>query len=136
SPANYLDVLTRNTVFSDLAAARGWTGNLTGGDRPEKNQGTMATARFFRGFGMRPMFGRYLSPQDEKPGNDHVVVLSYGLWTRLFSSDRSIIGQDILLNGEKYRVVGVMPSEFFSDPYGQLWLPSPWVVPTHSLLPN
>jgi putative ABC transport system permease protein len=136
SPANYLDVISRNTVFTDVAAARTWSGNLTGGDRPERIQGSMVTASFFRVFGMNPIAGRYLLPRDERPGSDHVVVLSYRLWARLFSSDKSIIGKDIVLNGEKYNVVGVMPAQFSSEPSTELWLPSPWGVPSHTLSPH
>ena len=75
SPANYLDWAAQNHVFSYMAASRSWPLNLTGGDRPERVRGTVTTADFFPLFGVRPVLGRTLLPDDNKPGNDHVVVL-------------------------------------------------------------
>jgi len=63
-------------------------------------------------------------------------VLGYGLWQRYFAADRAIIGRDIDLDGEQYNVVGVMPPNFSADEYGELWLPSPWGVPTQPLVPD
>ena len=136
SPANYLDLAAQNHVFAEMAAARGWQGSLTAGDRPERVKGTMTTPSFFPLFGVTPILGRGLEGSDAQPGNEHVVVLGYGLWQRYFAADRSIVGRNIQLNGEQYSVVGVMPPNFSPDDYGELWLPSPWGVPTHSLAPD
>jgi len=136
SPANYLDFLSQNQVFADMAASRAWQGSLSTGDRPERVQGTMTTPSFFSLFGVSPILGRSLQPSDAQPGNDHVVVLGYGLWQRYFAADRAIIGRNIRLNAEPYAVIGVMPPNFSPDEYGELWLPSPWGIPTHPLVPD
>ncbi|MGA9813824.1 MAG: ABC transporter permease [Terriglobales bacterium] len=136
SPANYLDWLSQNHVFAEMAASRGWQGGLSTGDRPERVNGTMTTPSFFPLFGVSPVLGRGLEESDARPGNDHVVVLGYGLWQRYFAADHAIVGRDIRLNGEPYTVVGVMPPNFSPDEYGELWLPSPWGVPTHPLVPD
>jgi len=136
SPANYLDWAAQNHVFAYLAASRGWPVNLTGGDRPERVRGVMTTASFFPVFGVPAMLGRTLLPADETAGNDHVVVLGYGLWKRRFGSDRDLVGRDITVDSEPYTVIGVMPPGFNPDDYGELWLPSRWGVPAHPLLPN
>jgi len=137
SPANYLDVVARNHVFSQMAVARGWQGNLTGGDRPERIRASMTSASFFSLFGVPPLLGRTLLPDDERPGSDHVVVLGYGLWKRRFGADRSLVGQAITFNGEPYTVVGVMPPTFSPDDYAELWHPSPYGgVPSHPLTPD
>jgi len=136
SPANYLDWVAENHVFSQMAASRGWQSNLTEGDRPERIRTTVATSSFFPLFGINPMLGRPLLPQDEKPGSDHVVVLSYGLWKRRFGSDRTLVGRNLALDGEAYTVIGVMPPDFNPDGYSELWLPSRWGVPAHPLNPN
>ena len=75
------------------------------------------------------MLGRTLGPNDAKSGNSHVIVLSHDLWARRCGRDRGIIGQDLLLDSEKFTVVGVMPPGFSPDNYGQLWVPSPWGRP-------
>src|SRR5208337_1654545 len=134
SPANYLDWVSQNHVFSEMAASRGWQGSLSAGDRPERIRGTMTTPSFFALYGVSPILGRGLQASDAQPGNDHVVVLGYGLWHRSFAADGAIVGRNIQLNGEQYTVIGVMPPNFSPDEYGELWLPSPWGVPTHPLV--
>jgi putative ABC transport system permease protein len=136
SPANYLDWASQNQVFSQMAASHGWQGSLMAGDRPERVNGTMATPNFFPLFGINPILGRGLVTSDAQPGYEHVVVLGYGLWQRYFAGDRTVVGRNIRLDSEQYTVVGVMPANFSPDDYGELWLPSPWGVPTHPLLPN
>jgi putative ABC transport system permease protein len=141
SPANYLDwvsqnQLSQNQVFAEMAAARAWQGSLSAGDRPERVKGTMTTPSFFLLFGVNPILGRGLGASDAQPGNDHVVVLGYGLWQRYFAADPAVVGRSLRLSGEEYAVVGVMPPNFSPDEYGELWLPSPWGVPTHPLAPD
>jgi putative ABC transport system permease protein len=136
APANYLDWVAQNHVFAPMAASRGWQGSLSAGDRPERIRGTMATPSFFTLFGINPILGRGLVESDAQAGNDHVVVLGYGLWQRYFGADRGIVGHNIRLNGEQYSVVGVMPPNYSPDDYGELWVPSPWGVPTHPLVPD
>jgi putative ABC transport system permease protein len=136
SPADYLDWAEQSDVFTHMAASRGWPVNLSAGDRPERVRGTVASGDFFSLFGVHPVLGRTLTPQDSTPGNDHVVVLGYGVWARLFGSDRGLLGRDITINGAAYTVVGVMPPNFVPDGYGELWLPSHWGVPPNLLRPN
>jgi putative ABC transport system permease protein len=141
SPANYLDWVSQNQLsqkpaFAEMAAARGWRGSLSAGNRPEQVSGTMTTPSFFPLFGINPILGRSLAASDAQPGNDHVVVLGYGLWQRYFAADPGVVGRNFRLNGEQYSVVGVMPPNFSPDEYGELWLPSPWGVPTHPLVPD
>ena len=136
SPANYLDWAGQNHVFASMAASRGWPVNITSGDRPERVRGTMTTASFFQVFGIPAMLGRTLLPTDDAAGNDHVVVVGYGLWKRRFGSDRNLVGRNITLDSEPYTVIGIMPPGFSPDDYGELWLPSRWGVPAHPLSPN
>ena len=136
SPANFLDWAAQNSVFSAMAAARGWQANLAGGDQPERVRATMASSQFFSLFGVNPILGRSFGTEDAKPGNARVAVLSHALWARRYGADREIIGRDLVLDGEKFTIIGVMPTTFSPDDYGELWVPSPWDVPTHPLSPN
>lgn len=136
SPANFLDWATQNSVFSAMAAARGWQANLSGGEQPERIRATMASSEFFALFGAKPILGRAFGPEDAKPGKARVAVLSQGLWSRRYGADRNIVGRDLILDGEKFTVIGVMPANFSPDDYGEIWVPSPWDVPTHPLSPN
>ena len=91
---------------------------------------------FFPLFGVSPILGRGLEASDAQPGNDHVVVLGYGLWQRYFAADRAMVGRNIPAQRRKYTVVGVMPPTFrlmITANYGSR---SPWGVPTHPLAPE
>lgn len=136
SPGDYLDWAAQNHVFSYMAASRGWPVNLNSGDHPERVRGTATSGDFFSLFEIPPILGRTLTPQDSTQGNDHVLVLGYGLWKRSFGADPHVIGKDVVLNDERFTVVGVMPANFNPDGYGELWLPSRWGVPVNLLRPN
>src|SRR5919107_1788529 len=87
-------------------------------------QNTPVTANFLPMLGVRPALGRAFNADEERPGSDHVAILSHGLWRDSYGEDRAIVGKEILLNGEKYTVVGVMPKGFqFMEPYLALWVP-------------
>lgn len=136
SPANYLDWVAQNHVFSYMAASRSMQGSLTGGERPERVRLSVTSSNFFSLFSVNALVGRSLLPQDAKAGHEHVAVLSYGFWKRRFASDPNLIGRSITLNGEAYTVVGVMPASFAPDDSEELWLPSPWDVPPYPLAPQ
>jgi putative ABC transport system permease protein len=136
SPANFLDWQAENSVFSAMACVSGSSRNLSGGEQPERVRTTMASAQFFSLFDTQPIFGRTFGPADAKPGNSRVVVLSHALWSRRYGADRGVIGRDLVLDGEKFTIIGVMPAAFSPDDYAELWLPSPWDVPAHPLSPN
>ncbi|HEY4284235.1 MAG TPA: ADOP family duplicated permease, partial [Chthoniobacterales bacterium] len=133
SPANYLDWIAQADVFSHLAASRGTQGTLSGSDQPERIRLTTTSSDFFPLFGVPPILGRGLTKPDSQPGKDHVVVLSYELWQRRFGGQPDVLGREIVLNGEVFTIVGVMPHSFSPDGYGQAWIPSPWDVPPHPL---
>jgi putative ABC transport system permease protein len=101
SPANFLDWAAQNNVFEAMAASRGWQGNLSEGDAPERLRVTMVTSSFFRVFTTAPLLGRTLQPADEHPGHASVAVLSLGLWERRFGSDPDIIGREIRFDGDR-----------------------------------
>ena len=78
---------------------------------------------FFRVLGVAPLIGREIEPDEDRNGGPAVAVLSHTLWNRAFASDPSIVGRKILLRGEPYTVVGVMPPDFSSVPPAELWTP-------------
>ncbi len=124
APANYSDWKAQNQVFTDMAATAIQGFNLTGDGEPEKVEAFRVTASFFPLLGVSPALGRAFSPEDDRPEAARTVVLSYGLWQNRYGADRDITGKDILLNGEKHTVIGVMPAGFqFLESYIKLWVP-------------
>src|SRR5262249_16877779 len=86
-------------------------------------RGMRVTSNIFSVLGVAPFLGRDFSPEENWEGKNNVVVLSNGLWRRRFGGDASIIGQKILLEGESYTVVGIMPDGFyFPSKEVELWV--------------
>src|ERR1700730_11062523 len=124
APANYADWKAQNRVFEDLAALDTRSFNLTGDGDPQKIQSFGATANFFPLLGIKPVLGRTFSSEEDKPGASKVVMINYSLWQQRYGGERNIVGRDLLLNGEKYSVVGVMPAGFqFLDSQVEMWVP-------------
>jgi predicted permease len=91
---------------------------------PQRLRGMLVSPSFFRLTRVQPAKGRVLTDVDGEPGQDHTVVISDALWRDLFSRDPDLLGRELRINGERYVVVGVMPSSFlWLDPEVKLWLP-------------
>ncbi|HET7750335.1 MAG TPA: ABC transporter permease [Terriglobales bacterium] len=117
----------RNQVFAAMAALTHNSFNLLGRGEPEYLHADTVTANFFSVLGVVPALGRTFTTDDGRPGAPLTAVLSYGLWVRRFGAQPQVVGQDLLLNGAKYTVAGVMPRGFqFLDPQVDLWVPAQW----------
>jgi len=121
SPPDFQDFRDQNRVFETIAVFRGENFNLTGEERAERLQGSLVSREYFRVMGVEPVLGRAFLPEEDKPGAPPVVVLNHGLWQRRFGGDRDVLGRPLLLDGESYTVVGVMPSQF--SPNRELFVP-------------
>ena len=108
---DYLDLRDQNGSLEILAAAFQWSANVTGGEA-ERLQGMRATSSLFTALAVPAAFGRTLTPDDEQAAGRRVVVLSHGLWKRRFGADPNVLGSTIVLNGETYTIVGVLPRAF------------------------
>jgi putative ABC transport system permease protein len=123
APANFLDWSTQNRTLDLLAASHGWKVNLTGRGLAERVEGYQVTANFFPLLGVVPRLGRFINATDFNPGQEHVVVFSYGFWQRRLGAERDIAGKSVLLNGQKFTVIGVMPKEFDYPLGAEAWSP-------------
>lgn len=121
--ANYGAWRTHQRVFTDIAAATGTNLTLTGSGEPERFSAAQISANFFPLLGIQPLLGRNIAPEEDRPGQNQVVILSYDVWQQHFGGDASIIGQLIRLNGEKYTVVGVMNRGFHHPYEADMWVP-------------
>jgi hypothetical protein len=75
-------------------------------------------------FGVTPSLGRAFAAAEDEPGHEQVIVLSHRLWARRFGADRSVVGTDVRLGGQPYRVLGVMPASFdLTADSEELWVP-------------
>ncbi len=125
SPIAFLNLKRNNSVFTDVAALsnKGWAANLTGLGEAERLQGFQVSANLFSLLGVAPRHGRAFIEDEDRPGGNHVVILSNDLWQRRFGGDLQIFGQTITLNDDSYMVVGVMPEDFRFFTKTDLWTP-------------
>jgi predicted permease len=112
SPGEYIDVQNENHSFEQMALAGSRTFVLTGREQPERIFGARTQSSLLEMLGARPLLGRLLLPEDDKPGKPDVAILSERIWKRLFNSDPGILGKTIVLNGNPFIVAGVLQGGF------------------------
>jgi putative ABC transport system permease protein len=123
SAPQYVDY-SRENAFESTAAVTTRNFNLTGVNVPERLQAGRVTASFFPTLGINPLAGRFFTPEEDKVGNEHIAVLSFALWKRVFNSSSGAVNSTIQLNGESYQLIGVVPEgieEIY--PHVDLWIP-------------
>ena len=108
---DYIDRKTQAPALEDAALFTVRALNLAEG-QPEQLRALAVTPSFFSTLQRYPSIGRGFAEDDARPNADKFVVLTHGLWNSRFGGDRAIVGRDVRLNGEAYRVVGVLPADF------------------------
>jgi putative ABC transport system permease protein len=126
SAANFIDWREQNHVFDKMAIYSGSSLNLTGREQPEALQGAAVSSDFFSTLRAQPMFGRTFTADEDQPGKDHVVILSYGLWKSRFAADPNVAGRRVNFDGQPYTVAGVMGEKFALPGWAQYWTPMAW----------
>jgi putative ABC transport system permease protein len=117
----FIDWQQRNEVFEQMTAFTTGRVNLAGVDEAELVRGASVSAGFFDTLGVPGLLGRGFSMEEDKPGADAVVVLSFGLWQHRFGANQAIIGQQVTINARPCTVVGVMPPGFNFPDESRLW---------------
>src|SRR5437588_1180441 len=112
SPGQYIDVQNENRSFEEMALAQSRTFILTGREQPERIDGVQTQSSLLEMLGAKPLLGRLLLPEEDKPGKAPAVILSNRVWKRLFNSDPGIVGKIIVLNGNPFTVAGVLQRGF------------------------
>jgi predicted permease len=126
SPAKFQHWRSQTNVVRDVAAFRTNVITFTGGEVPEQLQAGQVSAGYFPLFGVSFVQGRAFSEQEDRPGGDHVVVLSRTTSARRFSGRADVIGQTMSLNGTPYTVIGVAdapPALAELDRMPDVWIP-------------
>ena len=99
-------------TMTDVAFWTNTSQNLTDAGEPVRLTVGLVSANTFEVLGTRPLLGRTLTADDERPNGPPVAVLGYGLWDAQFGGDRTLIGRRIMLNDVPVEVIGVMPEGF------------------------
>ena len=120
----FMDWRTRTTRLSHMGLYANAVMSLTGQASSVRLRGARVSPSVFPMLGLQGIIGRTFAPGEEVRGSDAVVILSHGVWQRLFARDPQIIGRMLTLDTRAYQVVGVMGADCeFPDADTDFWLP-------------
>ena len=123
TPRDFLSWREQSRAFEQIAAFVRVAFNYTAAGGPERLVGARVSANLPALLGVAPVLGRSFTPQEDTPGNDHVVLLGYNLWQRRFAGKADVIGSTIRLSNVDFTVIGVMPPEFRFPEVAEIWKP-------------
>lgn len=107
------DIEREQKVLAGFAGFRIFNVSLAIGDEPTTGQGMWVTGGYFPTLGVKPALGRLLTPADNEPGADNmVVVISHRLWSERYANRPNVLNQAIRINGRSFTIVGVAPEDF------------------------
>jgi len=113
APANFYDWREQSRSFANMAAIDPYPDFiLNDPGEAQRLSGADVTADFFSLLGARMQLGRDFLPEEDRPGRNHVVILTHATWQRYFGGRTDIVGQALTLNGAAYLVAGVLPRDF------------------------
>ena len=112
-----------NSTFDGMAFFRAPRYNLSIGKRTERVQAAQVTQNMLDVLRLKPHMGRNFTAAEDKPGAAGVVLLSYGLWQRLFSGNQRALGEFVKLDNEPYTIIGVLPRGAVFPDRAELWVP-------------
>src|SRR5690606_36201268 len=125
SPPEFMELRERSRAFASTVASRKGMSSVGADEAPVRVVSSIATADLFETLGVPAAMGRPFNAEEDVPGGDNVVTLSYELWQRAFGADPNILGRNIIVNGIESRVTGVMPPGFdVADARIEIWLPA------------
>lgn len=122
-PQDFMAWREQSKSFDQLGAFVSMAFNLSEGDRSERVSGERVTANLPDLLGVKPILGRTFTPQEDTEGNDHVILIGYGLWKRQFSGSANVLGSTVKLNDVDFTVIGVMPASFGFPHDAEIWKP-------------
>ena len=121
SVANLKDVRDQNTAFESIVGYNGQNFILSGAGakgpagEAERVNGRQVTSGIFATLGKQPILGRTFGADEEKPGAAGVALLGEGFWERRFGRDPGVVGRTLVLSGDTFTVIGVMPKSMHSS---------------------
>jgi predicted permease len=140
---NYLDFRDRNQVLSGLLVSRFVGVSLSRSGNNEKLWGNLVSGNYFDMLGVKPALGRTFLPEEDKTRLSHpVVVISHSLWQTRFAGDPAVVDSDVLINGRKFKVIGVAPAGFKGTEViytPEIYVPfamQKWIEPENDYLDN
>src|SRR3954469_9068805 len=123
---NYLDWRAGQHSFTDLALLRRETFNFAeanGDAPPDRMAGARVTSNYLTLLGMKPIIGRDLTEADDQPGSAPVVLIGENVWRLRFGKSPKVLGQQVIVDGVKREIIGVLAEEVKYPRLSQIWVP-------------
>lgn len=118
----YLDWRQHQRAFTDMGAWAPRAMTVTGTAEPERVNGAVASASFFRVIGAPPALGQWIADTDDRAAGRRVAVISHAYWQRRFQGDDAVLGKSLTIDGQPFEIIGVAPAS-----YAEVWRPDIWV---------
>jgi putative ABC transport system permease protein len=113
APANFFGWREQSRSFDKMAAIDPFPDFiLSDSNGPQGLGGAAVSSDFFSLLGVRMALGRNFLAEEDRPAQNHVVILSYSTWLQYFGGRQDVVGRPLVLNDTDYTVVGVLPREF------------------------
>lgn len=103
------DYRSQSQTLEELAEHHTMSFTLLGGAEPERIQTAVVSANFFDLLGVRPIYGRTFLPEDDQPGAEAVLILTYHYWMKSHGGDPNVVGKVFRMNNRPHMVIGVLP---------------------------
>lgn len=141
APGNYLDWRRDARNFEQIAASTEQSFNLSSSSEsftPQRIPGALCSANLFETLGVRPLLGRTFREEEDRPGAPYVAVISYGLWKQRFGGSGDVLHQQLRLDQNNYKIIGVMAPGFaYPNRTDQVWVTlerhlTPYQLASHS----
>src|SRR5262245_9840183 len=120
---DFTDWRNQNHVFEKIGVYNRNSYNLTGYGEAERILTGQVSADLFSVLRVNALVGRVFTNDEDQPGANPVVILSYALWQRRFGGQNGILNQTLTLNGRSYTVIGVMPADYAFPARVEMWVP-------------
>ncbi len=127
---NVTDIQKQAQAFSQGGGINVMPMEYTGGTEPVQVRIGLVNAGLLETLGVQPMLGRIISPGEDMRGGPRFAVVSYPFWQTYLGSDPQAMDKEVLLGGNSYTVIGVMPASFVppvehADVFVSLWVGYP-----------
>jgi predicted permease len=110
--ADFYDLKQQSHSYQEMTTFDQSTFNLANQGAAERVAAALVDSNFFSTLQATPELGRAIGIDDNQLGHEKVVVISHALWASMFGSIPDILGRSLLLDGNRYQIIGVMPPQF------------------------
>lgn len=125
APGVYLDIRERARSFEAIAGASATRMIRSGVEQPYHIPVARVSSNCFDIIGVRPLYGRLFTEDEDRFGREDVALLDGGFWLRAFGGDPSVVGRAVVLDGKSRRIVGILPAgiRLWSFGHMDVWVP-------------